>query len=264
MASHLDMPTNEGTLALARAVSGGARIAIRNAVLLTVSGDMDVETVAGLDWETLQGESTGDTLDVPCTSMLPSVYHIDGEPDSTKPVTALDMEFTVLPQNEFSYNTIAVLADVYYAFAPFKKGGSYSVGVTVWRNDEDAYTYWKCKKAVTDSDYPANDSEHWESVMVGVELDATSTEDGDLHYYTISDTPVLLYVSKLQSGVSVCEYMEIDYKVRLYLECDRSKIDDYVVFDTIGPEFMGSAGIDLLASFAESLQTIRLMALNQQ
>lgn len=255
----IDMPTNEGNLAIARAVSSDIKLKIRNAVLLSglPSGTGNtVSDIAGLTWSDVSSYAVegGEML---ATSYLPSLYSKEGEGDSSSPVTALDMEFTYIPTGETEYSAIAVLADMYYQFNAFVPGNDYKVGATVWYMFDNAVTYYKCIRDVSNSTTPM-DTTYWMSVSVGTPLyDAAETSS----YWTIStDDPVLLYISKLAGAVTVTQGMEIDYKVRLYLDCGATEIKDYVVFDTLGPEFMGSAQLDALAYYAQSLSAIRQVA----
>lgn len=268
MATKYDMLTNEGNLALARAVATGAKLSIRGAVLCNVTSGMDsVSQVADLKWEDISSTAIPGA-DLPCTSYLPSLYEKDGG-ETGKPVTALDIEFTYMPSEDVEYNVIAVLADLYYMFAPFTLNDPYKVGATVWFLDNSGeYSYFKCIEDLDRAEVPPqNDSTHWESVDVYAELDTTVNEN--LHYRAITETPVLLYISKTSGVIKVCPEMEIDYKVRLYLEGVTNTADDehfiknYIVFDTLGPEFMSSTQMDLLAYFAQSMKHIRDVAVQR-
>lgn len=268
MATKYDMLTNEGNLALARAVATGAKLSIRGAVLCNVTSGMDsVSQVADLKWEDISSTAIPGA-DLPCTSYLPSLYEKDGG-ETGKPVTALDIEFTYMPSEDVEYNVIAVLADLYYMFAPFTLNDPYKVGATVWFLDNSGeYSYFKCIEDLERAEVPPqNDSTHWESVDVYAELDTTVNEN--LHYRTITETPILLYISKTSGVIKVCPEMEIDYKVRLYMEGVTNTADDeryvknYIVFDTLGPEFMSSTQMDLLAYFAQSMKHIRDVAVQR-
>ena len=126
------------------------------------------------------------------------------------------------------------------------------------------YEYYRCIESVDSSDYPQNDTTHWESVTVYNQLD-TSVYNGNLQYKTISDEPILLYVSKTAGVVNIGPEIEIDYKVRLYLEGVKNAADvkEYVVFDTLGPEFMASTQMVLLAEFADAMKHIRDVAVER-
>lgn len=267
MASKIDMPTNEGSLAIARAISSGAMLKIEKGVLLNVTNTAlfnSVETTANLTWNDLSEFAVDEMV---CQSYLPSVYAKDGESSETgKPVTALDMEFTYIPTSDISYNALAVLADMYYAFAPFKTGIDYKVGATVWQFITDRYYYFRCIADVTDSSvYPMSDADHWEQVTTEAELEPNATESGQVQFMRISeDDPVLLYISKLTGTNTIVPGMEIDYKVRVYIECGASSVEDHIVFDTLGPEFMASAQLDALAYYAQSMRAIRDVAMNKK
>ncbi len=255
----IDMPTNVGNLAIARAVSSGIKLKIRSAALLSGlpdgSGDM-VADIAGLTWPDVSSYAVegGEML---ATSYLPSLYSKEGDGDSNSPVTALDMEFTYIPMGEISYSAIAVLADMYYPFNAFVPGYDYKVGATVWYMFDSTVRYYMCIRDVVSSTTPM-DTTYWMPVSVGTPL---YDDIGTISYWTIStDEPILLYVSKLAGSVTVTQGMEIDYKVRLYLDCGTTEIKDYVVFDTLGPEYMGSAQLDALAYYAQALSAIRQVA----
>ena len=262
MPNKIDMPTNQGNLAIARAVSSAVKLMVRNATLLSglPSGSGDtVSDIAGLTWSDVSSYAV-DGGEMTATSYLPSLYSKDGEGDSTSPVTALDMEFTYIPTGEAVYSAIAVLADMYYPFNSFVTGYDYKVGATVWYTFNNATKYYRCIQDTNTGNDPLDPS-YWEEVTVGTSLyDPTKTSN----YWTISsDDPVLLYVSKLAGPVTVTQGMEIDYKVRLYLDCGTTEISDHVVFDTLGPEYMASAQLYTLARYAQSLSAIRDVAVQR-
>lgn len=284
MPTKYDMLTNEGNLALARAVATGAKLSIRGAVLCSVPDgslpsvkdvaacvwayDPERPTSLNLDQFALTDEK-GDILRMSLTSYLPCMYDSEGE-ETGKPIAALDIEFTFMPPSGMKpYNAIAVLADLYYMFAPFTLNDPYKVGDTVWYlNNTGDYSYYRCIADVSSAEtMPQNDSTHWESVNVYSELDTQVNEN--LHYKTIDSEPTLLYISKVAGEIKVGPEVEIDYKVRLYLEGVTNTADDehfsknYIVFDTLGPEFMSSTQMDLLAYFAQSMKHIRDVAVQR-
>lgn len=270
MATKYDMLTNEGSLALARAVATGAKLIIRGATLCNVSSGMaSVDDVAALKWSDISGSAISGA-ELPCTSYLPCMYDSQGA-KTGEPIAALDIEFTFMPPDGMPpYNVIAVLADLYYMFAPFAKNGNYKTGDTVWYlGNNDVYEYYRCIDSVDSSDYPQNDTTHWESVTVYNQLDP-SAYGGNLQYKTISEDPILLYVSKTAGEITVGPEIEIDYKVRLYLEIPPNSADDgieyvrqHIVFDTLGPEFMASTQMVLLAEFADAMKHIRDVAVER-
>lgn len=268
MPTKYDMLTNEGNLALARAVATGSKLAIHGAVLCNVSGGMStVAEVADLKWSDIS-DSAIPGAELPCTSYLPSLYEKDGG-ETGKPMTALDIEFTYMPSETVTYNVIAVLADLYYMFAPYSLHLSYKVGDAVWYLENTGeYTYYRCIEAVEDAGVlPLNDSIHWQPVTVYNELDTQVT--GRLQYKTITEEPLLLYISKVSGEITVGPEIEVDYKVRLYMEGVTNTADDehyvknYIVFDTLGPEFMSSAQLDLLGYFAQAMNKICTVAVER-
>lgn len=270
MSGRIDLPTNEGTLALARAISTGAKLGIRGAVPCRTDGSLDVSDVAMSTWGSSDVAGIVDfsqyAVDgvpvIPCTSYLPSMVDMDGTDTGTS-IAALDIEFTWMPSDVVEYDSIAVLADMYYEFAPFVRGGNYVIGDTVWYMRSDSvYEYYRCRSAVNNSDYPMNDSEHWELVHPEEVTDLFPTSR-NVQYRAIGTRPVLLYVTVAQNPITVSSDIEVDYKVRLYLEgiTDSTEVSKHIVFDTLGPEFMGSAQLALLANFAQQLRNIRDVAI---
>lgn len=261
MATKYDMPTNEGSLALARAVSTGAKLIIRGAALCNYTGSKmgSVSAVSNLTWNDLSGYALSSTL-MPCTSYLPSMVDYQGV-ETNKPIAALDLEFTYMPTEEVNYNVVAVLADMYYAIMPFKLGNDYSVGDVVWVMDNSGNSsHYKCISSVHERSAPSYDNDHWEEVTL------VSTLEGKyagLEYSSISSQPILLYVSKVSGTITIGSQMELDYKVRLYLEGvqNTSSIKDFVVFNTLGLEIFASTELNLLAQFAEQLKRVRDIAM---
>lgn len=272
MAIQIDMPTNEGTLALARAVSTGAKLIIRGIRICMTEGAFgSVTDVAGATWGIPPEGSTSKDLsayaveDAPlirCTCYLPSLVQMDGSVDGA-PLSALDIEFTWMPDGQYEYDTVAVLADLYYEFVSFQKGRSYNIGATVYVTfNDNSICYYRCKESVEDSDLPQNDSIHWEIVLPNEELEASVTSAGEPIYKSITNRHTLLYVTIASNSIVVSPEMEIDYKVRLYIDGvdNTERVKQIVLFDTLGPEFMGSAQLDLLATFATQLRYIRDVA----
>lgn len=278
MSIQIDMPTNEGTLAIARAVSTGAKLIIRGAQACKTEGAFSsVAEVANATWGVApEGSGLKDmsiyiATDVeggirapliPCTCYLPSLVQMDDSVDGA-PMAALDIEFTWMPDGNYVYDTIAVLADLYYEFVSFQKGRSYNVGATVYVTfNDNSIGYYRCIESVVDSELPQNDSIHWEIVLPNKELESSVTSAGEPIYKSITNRHTLLYVTIASNLIQVSPEMEIDYKVRLYIDGvdNTNRVRQLVLFDTLGPEFMGAAGLDLLANFATQLRYIRDVA----
>lgn len=274
-----DMPTNEGSLALARSVALGSKLKIRGAVLCRSTNQMwsNVTVVANTTWTDIENIRVSDII--PCTCYLPELVDYQGDVDGPA-VCALEMEFTYMPTEAVSYDTVAVLADMYYAFTPFIVGHPYVVGATVWCLENDEYKFYRCISAVDDPDVaPANDTQHWESVVVEDQLAYSDPAMGGVPYlatadsgipvgpkfYSLSADPIVLYISKASSLISVSDHIEVDYKVRIYVDGvrDTSSSKFPIAFDTLGPEFMGSAQLNLLAAFAQQLRMVRDVALGK-
>lgn len=270
-----DMPTNEGSVALARSVATGSKLRIRGAVLCR-TGNLwtDVVSVATTTWNTIASQVVSDII--PCTCYLPEMVDYQGDVDGPA-VCALEMEFTYMPLEALSYDTVAVLADMYYAFTPFLSGSSYSVGATVWCMVDSAYVFYRCITAIATTDVaPANDTEHWEEVHVEDQLAYSDPSVGGVPYvatsdsgipvgtkfYSLSTEPIVLYISKASNLISVSDHIEVDYKVRVYVDGvkDTSSSKFPIAFDTLGPEFMGSAQLNMLAAFAQQLRMVRDVA----
>lgn len=253
------MLTSEGSLALARAVSAGAKLVIRGAQLCNVNNAQvmaTVEDVAKLTYAKLDGYAVQGAL-MTCTSHLPSAVDVTGE-ETGRYVSALDLEFTYMPNDAIEYNTVAVLADMYYSVNDFKFNTTYNAGAVVRYSLGNSTMYYQARHYISNTYLaPSNDLDNWNSVTV---VSAPSPYVGD-GYVMVTDTPVLLYVSRTVSPIHISSQMEIDYKVRIYIDNPvNTIIDKFVVFDTIGPEFSATAQIDLLAEFATSLRAIRDIA----
>lgn len=265
MATTYDMPTNEGSIALAKAVSMGAKLIIRDAALCRVTGGTlmpSVDAVANLTWDDLSSSAINGAL-MPCRSYLPCMYEYNGTEAPEKAVASLDIEFSYMPQSPVTYNVVAVRADIYYAITPFKTGNNYSVGDVVWLLDSmGATSHYRCTLNINGSNDPRIDTDHWTPVTL---VNTMDERYGGLEYATISSSPILLYVSKSTGDITIDTHMEINYKVRLYLDNikDASEIKEHVVFDTIGPEFMGSSQIALLSYMAKQMQDIRAVAMER-
>lgn len=257
-----DMPTNEGGLALARSVATGAKLVIRGAALCNVTTGMgSVEEVANLTWSDISSTAL-EGIVVPCTSYLPSMYDSQGA-ETGSPVAALDLEFTYMPTDTTTYNVVAVLADMYYALMPFKIGNNYKVGDVVWFVDSTGNSsHYRCIADIENSNIPGYDTDHWETVTV---VNTLEQRYGGLEYSTITSEPILLYVSKTIGSVTIGPEMEIDYKVRIYLDGvkNSASVKDYIVFDTLGLEFNSTLQLDMLAQFATQLQRIRDVAITK-
>lgn len=259
MATKYDMLTSEGSLALTRAVSTGAKLVIRCAQLCNVTDSTIMSTVtdvAGLTYNILSFYFI-ENAEMTCTSYLPSQVDVTGD-ETGKFISALDMEFTYMPNDSITYNTVAVLADMYYAVENFEFGHTYNVGTVVKYTTGNVTTYYQAKVDISNTyNDPTVDTEQWEKVNV-VESDNRYLGSG---YVTISEQPLLLYVSKTASDISIGSQMEIDYKVRIYIDHPvNTYIDKFVVFDTLGLQFNATAQLDLLAEFANNLQAIRYIA----
>ena len=275
----IDMPTNEGTLALARAVATGIKLVIRGAVPCFVNGaissasevarttwgepDPEKEQIDLSEYAITQEIPTGGELPVliESTSYLPSSVDPQGTYTGV-PISALDIEFTWMPSEKTVYDTIAVLADVYYEFVPFTKGSNYPTGATVSvALANGTYEYYMCTESVTDSEMPASDSEHWSQVTPNEPTDKIIVPKGGVSYRSIGDRPVLLYVSITKNSITVSNEIEVDYKVRLYIDVpEATTISNHIVFDTLGPEFMSSAQLELLANYASQFASLREVA----
>lgn len=251
-----DMPTNEGCIALARSIASNCKIAIRGAQLCNYTGDgmANVSAVAKMSWSDLNPYKINGAM-LSCTSYLPSLVNVE---DS---LAALDLEFTYMPTGEVTYNTIAVLADVYYAIIPFKFNTQYRVGDVVYTVDNSSnYSYYKCLRDLNSGTTPPLIGNDWESVTVS---NSDNSTYGDLQYATITNDPIVLYISRTISNITVGPHIELNYKVRLFLDGINNSADavrENIIFDTLGIETFMSTELDLLAKFSEQLRYIRDVA----
>lgn len=244
----VDILTNEGVRALSHAMTSHVRLYIEDAVLVSTETVYDAESAAQLTYSDLPASGMVMTT----TSCLPSNVEVPGD-SGTENVSALDLEFSYLPQQSVSYNLIGVRARFYYEISEFATT-SYSVGQVVSYNNG----YYKCKQAYTavaGGPAPTDDAEHWESVTVDPDSDFPWGNDWKALY----NSYILLYVSQLGNPVTLSASLEVDYKLRIYLTnvATAAEMQERIVFDTLGPEYMSSAQLASLAAVAEAFGEMR-------
>lgn len=243
----VDILTNDGVRALSAAITSHIRLYVEDAVLVNTDTIYGASSAAQLTYSDLPASTTVMTT----TSCLPSQVDLPG--DSTTAVSALDLEFSYLPQQSVSYNLIGVRARFYYEISEYA-AVHYSVGDVVSYNNG----YYKCKLAYTatmSGDAPSNDPTHWDSVTV----DPDSKFPWGDTWKALSDSYILLYVSQLGNPVTLSASLEVDYKLRIYLTnvATAEQMQERIVFDTLGPEYMGAAQLQSLAAVASAFGNMR-------
>lgn len=241
----VDILTNDGVRALSAAITSHIRLYVEDAVLVNTDTIYDASSAAQLTYSDLPAS----TMVMTTTSCLPSQVDLPG--DNTTAVSALDLEFSYLPQQSVSYNLIGVRARFYYEISEYA-AVHYSVGDVVSYNN----SYYKCIEAYTATmgSVPSNDP-HWESVTV----DPDSRFPWGDTWKALSDSYILLYVSQLGNPVTLSASLEVDYKLRIYLTnvATAEQMQERIVFDTLGPEYMGAAQLQSLAAVASAFGNMR-------
>lgn len=243
----VDILTNDGVRALSAAITSHIRLYVEDAVLVNTDTIYDASSAAQLTYSDLPAS----TMVMTTTSCLPS--QVDLPSDNTTAVSALDLEFSYLPQQAVSYNLIGVRARFYYEISEYA-AVHYSVGDVVSYNN----SYYKCIEAYTATmggAAPSNDPTHWASVTV----DPDSRFPWGDTWKALSDSYILLYVSQLGNPVTLSASLEVDYKLRIYLTnvATAEQMQERIVFDTLGPEYMGAAQLQSLAAVASAFGNMR-------
>lgn len=255
----VDIITNEGVRALNHTITSTVKLYIEDAMLSMYNGELTESQAADLtlDPDSENPQFPASNYLMVSTCCLPTLVSTpsDSDPNTTENVSALDLEFSYLPQASVSYNIIGVRARYYYEISQYDII-HYDVGMVVSSNGG----YYQCIEAYTptaESKPPISDPVHWASVSV----DETSKfPGGNGQWKALSNSYILLYVSKLDNPVALSAALEVSYKLRLFLTnvSTAAELQERVFFDTLGPEFSASAQLVTLKTIAEAFQQMRI------
>lgn len=251
----VDILTNEGVRALNHTITTAVKLKIEEAVLVMYADTLTPQTAAELTYPDLPDSTSKmiPTSCLPCAVSQPS----SEDPSVMEDVSALDIEFTYLPNSSVTYNLIGVCARYYYEISGYDTR-TYRVGDVVSYGNG----YYKCKQeytAVAGDPAPSSDTTHWSSVTVDTESLYPTNVPNKVYHALSSEPPILLYVSQLGNPVTLSKSLEVDYKLRLYLTnvATAEEMQERIYFDTLGPEFSASAQLNTLAAIADIVSRTR-------
>lgn len=255
----VDILTNEGVRAINHTITTAVKLKIEEAVLVMYADTLTPQTAAILTYTDLITTAPSPNKMIP-TSCLPCAVSQPsaGDPSVMEGVSALDIEFTYLPNSSVTYNLIGVCARYYYEISEYGIR-TYSVGDVVSYGNG----YYKCIQgytAVADGSTPLTGlGTYWESVTVDTESLYPTNVPNKEYKALSSEPPILLYVSQLGNPVTLSKSLEVDYKLRLYLTnvATAEEMQKRIYFDTLGPEFSSSAQLDTLATIASIFSRTR-------
>lgn len=263
----LEVLTNEGVSTLALAAASGPRLVVEFAYAgskadLEAAGFTEslesYATVKASDvaaWAAKEGDKS---CTLPCVALLPSTVTMeDDAATQLEPRAAIDCEFSWLPNSERSFDTIAVFGRLYYGYSEYLPG-TYVVGNVVWHKDDTA-KYYRCiaDVEVTQAGDPADDAEHWQEVTMSPL--AIGTEP--LRAVAGADTLCLLHLSTTDAPITVTPGVELNYKLRLFLNnagfdmSDKERCPIYL--ESVVPAGDAALQLGFLKEMSESMATMR-------
>lgn len=262
--------TNDGSLQIARALSGGELFLVYGAAL--VGGQVETPYIAasvpatvlydesGKESSIIFGTTTAEIKRVvPCSGILP-VKISDGEVSSV----AVDFDFnTQLIDGdglsvEIKYQTVCMLGRRYrqYRSATY---GTYHYGDHVWIGSDRSTAYMCVAEEyeyLAGSPTPDEDSEHW----IPVSTENLLRHPGDPMYFSDPqyDT-IVMHITSYDDEMTMGNGIEFEYKVRIFLDNlaqkNLSKIEKFAQ----GVEANGSLILSFMAAICEDLRKMRDM-----
>lgn len=260
----VEVLTDQGALAMNIATASGPRLVIEGA-RVGMKASLGTETVADFAKLTMDdlvaawGEGPVDMANVSC---LPSrVVDINSEVP-LYPQDAIDLEFAWLPTEAKEFDTIAVIARLYYGYSEYLAGSYVPMDIVWYRQGNGTLVYYECTNAVTvtnaDTANPP-DSDYWEQVTM---TDRVIGSDPPLR--AAENRAVLLYLCTTSQPIKVSDSLELSYKLRLYITNEnyaRSEASTYPIYlESLYPDSGAAAQLDFLAEMAETMQSMREVA----
>lgn len=257
--------TNDGSLQIARALSGGELFLVYGAALLAepITGVYTAASETTAEWSdgnlSIGGHQIVRTM--PCTGMLP-VQVSEGETAAF----AVDFDFnTQLPgtvdglHTAITYQTVCMLGRRYRQYRSAEWGATYKYGDHVWYGPDrttsymciaDSYTYTE------GSPNPMEDTEHWAAAPTARLLQ----HPGDTSYYSDPEyDTIVMHVTSYDEPMTMGNGLEWEYKVRVFLDNlvqnDISKIEKFAQ----GVEANGSLMLSFMAEISENFRALRDM-----
>lgn len=263
----LEVLTDEGVYALGVAASSGPRLVVEYACVGMKSdlGGETVATYAALTASDLASWLGGEHM--VCVAMLPSTVVIDESTDAGReaaqlePRNAIDVEFSWLPSQDVEFDAVAVFARLYYGYTEYLPG-SYTRGQLVWYRDaNNVVRYYNCMVAVTVESVapgPAADPEHWREVVL---TDRVIGSDPPLRAVDDDSSLILLHVSTVDQPIKVGQGLELDYKLRIFLNSSSFDMTDKencpVYLESLVPAGSAALQLDFLKEMSQAMATMR-------
>lgn len=260
----LEVLTDQGSLAMNIATASGPRLVIEGA-RVGMKASLGTETVAHFatltmdDIESAWGEGSVDLVTVSC---LPSRVTEVGDDAPLYPQDAIDIEFAWLPSEAKEFDTIAVVARLYYGYSEYLAGSYVPMDIVWYRQGNGTIVYYECTSAVevTNAD-TANppDSNYWQQVTM---TDRVIGSDPPLR--AAENRAALLYLCTTSQPIKVSDSLELSYKLRLYITNEnyaRSEASTYPIYlESLYPDSGAAAQLDFLAEMAQTMQSMREVA----
>lgn len=262
----LEVLTDEGVKALNEAVASGYRLVVEFASIgskenLLVGGSPVSETIqsyAQLNAADNAAWASDSYSHMPCVALLPS--NIEPDEDSLEAVTGLDAEFSWLPAGNEEFDAIAIFARMYRPYAKYMIG-DYTEGSIVWYREGTQTTFYRCiaDVYVPEASYsPASDPTHWEEVEM---TDLVIDSNPPLRATSGADSLVLLHVSTTEQPVSVCQGLELNYKLRLLMNAQAFNLAGttrYPIYlESLVPAGDAALQLDFLKEMSQTMATMR-------
>ena len=263
----LEVLTDEGVHALNVAASSGPRLVVEYACVGMKSslGVESPEHYAELTASDIPAWTHGDHM--PCVAMLPSTVTFDEDTEAgaeaaqLEPRNAIDIEFSWLPSGVVEFDTIAVMARLYYGYTEYLPG-HYTEGQVVWyRLGNGGTKYYRCitDVDVTDVTYgPASDTVHWEEIQMTNRVIGSNpplrAPDGD-------DSLILLHISTAEQPIKVGQGLEFNYKLRIFLNSTSFDMSDKetcpVYLESLVPAGDAALQLGFLSEMAQAMAAMR-------
>lgn len=274
----LEVLTNQGSLAMNIATASGPRLVIEGARVglkssfkvedpehpgQTVTRPETVDSYATLTMDDLDaawGSGSADLVNVSC---MPSRVTTVGDDAPLYPQDAVDIELDWLPTGAKEFDTIAVIARLYYGYAEYLAGSYVPMDIVWFRQGNGTIVYYECTDAVdvTNADTASPpDSGHWQQVTM---TDRVIGSDPPLR--AAENRAVLLYVCTTAQPIKVTDSIELSYKLRLFITNSgyaRSEASTYPIYlESLYPNSGAADQLNFLAEMAQTMQSMREVAI---
>lgn len=269
----LEVLTDEGVHALGVAASTGPRLVVEYACVGKKSDLHDGEGHQVPESAELYAKLTASDIAswasserMPCVAMLPSTVVFDESTEAGReaaqlePRDAIDIEFSWLPVGDIEFDTVVVLARLYYGYTEYLPG-LYTRGRLVWYREGSTVKYYNCIADVTVDSVvygPASDTEHWEEVEL---TDRVIGSDPPLRAVTGSRSLILLHISTTDQMIRVGQGLELDYKLRIFLNRASFDMSDKetcpVYLESLVPAGNAALQLGFLKEMSQSMAAMR-------